>query len=260
MKNFGFIKSIYNDLLSESISEKDSERKKIFKTYIKAIKENEILKTQFLIYKNIEDKIEENEAKAVEYIKENISLMNKFSKKEIFESNKKLTDFISEKLEEFKEAYNENRMKPLHESISTLIFTDKTASTIDKIVESISVASDYIKSNTIKKINESLGVSNDILISVVVDKYNEKYTELNEASKKLINLVLDSTENEKIQYYKNVVKECLELVNTKIKEADISLKESLLSLKENLLDKNFNGETFEQDVMKMFKLKNDLNE
>ncbi len=73
MKNFGFIKSVYNELLSESISEKNSETKSVFKKYLKSIKENEILKTQFLIYKNIENKIEENEAKADENIKEIIN-------------------------------------------------------------------------------------------------------------------------------------------------------------------------------------------
>jgi hypothetical protein len=35
MKNFGTIKTIYNDMLSEAISNKDVKRKKIFKTYIK---------------------------------------------------------------------------------------------------------------------------------------------------------------------------------------------------------------------------------
>lgn len=258
MKNFGFIKSVYNELLSESISEKNSETKGVFKKYLKSIKENEILKTQFLIYKNIEDKIEENEAKAVEYIKENIALMNKYSKKEILESNKKLSKIVSDKIDSFKGLYDENRMKPLHESITTLIFTEKNAATIDRIIESISVASDYIKSNTIKKLNESLGVSNEVLTSVVVDKYNETYDQLSESAKKLIAVVVDSTENEKIEFYTNTLKECVGLVNSKLKEADLALKESLLSLKENLLERNFDIKTFDQDVLKIFKLKDDL--
>ncbi len=99
MKNFGFIKTIYNDMLSEAISNKDVKRKKIFKTYIKKLKENEVLRTQFLIYKNIESKIEENETRIIEYIKENISLMNKFSKKQILNSNKKLAKGVSLKIE-----------------------------------------------------------------------------------------------------------------------------------------------------------------
>jgi hypothetical protein len=263
MKNFGFIKAIYNDMLSEAISNKDIKRQKIFKTYLKTLKENEVLRTQFLIYKNIEDKIEESKTKAVEYIKENIALMNKYSKKEILESNKKLTKYISNKIDDFKNIYDENRMKPLHESISTLIFTEKNASTINKIIDSIDVASDYIKSNStrgIKKVNESLGVSNEILTSIVVDKYNEKYKKLSKGSKKLINTILESSTSDKIEFFESTIKDCLGIVNEQIVDADLSLKESLLSVKENLLNRVFNESTFDVDILKIFQLKKDLNE
>lgn len=257
MKNFGFIKTIYNDMLSEAISNKDVKKKKIFKTYIKKLKENEVLRTQFLIYKNIESKIEENETRIIEYIKENISLMNKFSKKQILNSNKKLAKGVSLKIEAYK---NNEVMKKLHENISYLINTQKNAKTIDSIFESVSQISDYIKNNTKKKITESLGVSNEILTSVVVDKYNEKYMGLSEGSKKLINTILESSNSDKIEFFNKTIKDCLGIVNEQIVDADLSLKESLLSVKENLLNRVFNESTFEVDILKIFQLKKDLNE
>ncbi len=257
MKNFGFIKTIYNDMLSEAISNKDVKRKKIFKTYLKKLKENEVLKTQFLIYKNIESKIEENETRIIEYIKENISLMNKFSKKQILNSNKKLAKGVSLKIEAYK---NNEVMKKLHENISYLIHTQKNAKTIDSIFESVSQISDYIKNNTKKKITEALGVSNEILTSVVVDKYNEKYKGLSESSKKLINTILESSNSDKIEFFKSTIKDCLSIVNEQIVDADLSLKESLLSVKENLLNRVFNESDFEVDILKIFQLKKDLNE
>ncbi len=257
MKNFGFIKTIYNDMLSEAISNKDVKRKKIFKTYLKKLKENEVLRTQFLIYKNIENKIEENETRIIEYIKENISLMNKFSKKQILDSNKKLAKGVSLKIEAYK---NNEVMKKLHENISYLIHTQKNAKTIDSIFESVSQISDYIKNNTKKKITESLGVSNEILTSVVVDKYNEKYKGLSEGSKKLINTILESSKSDKMEFFNKTIKGCLSIVNEQIVDADLSLKESLLSVKENLLNRVFNENTFEVDILKIFQLKEDLNE
>ena len=257
MKNFGFIKTIYNDMLSEAISNKDVKRKKIFKTYIKKLKENEVLRTQFLIYKNIESKIEENETRIIEYIKENISLMNKFSKKQILNSNKKLAKGVSLKIEAYK---NNEVMKKLHENISYLIHTQKNAKTIDSIFESVSQISDYIKNNTKKKITESLGVSNEILTSVVVDKYNEKYKGLSEGSKKLINTILESSNSDKMKFFNKTIKDCLGIVNEQIVDADLSLKESLLSVKENLLNRVFNENSFEVDILKIFQLKKDLNE
>jgi hypothetical protein len=257
MKNFGFIKTIYNDMLSEAISNKDVKRKKIFKTYLKKLKENEVLRTQFLIYKNIENKIEENETRIIEYIKENISLMNKFSKKQILNSNKKLAKGVSLKIEAYK---NNEVMKKLHENISYLIHTQKNAKTIDSIFESVSQISDYIKNNTKKKITESLGVSNEILTSVVVDKYNEKYKGLSEGSKKLINTILESSNSDKMKFFNKTIKDCLGIVNEQIVDADLSLKESLLSVKENLLNRVFNENSFEVDILKIFQLKKDLNE
>lgn len=257
MKNFGVIKTIYNDILSEAISNKDSKKKKTFKTYIRKLKENDVLKTQFLIYKNIENKIEENETRIIEYIKENISLMNKFSKKQILNSNKNLAKGVSLKIETYK---NNEVMKKLHENISYLIHTQKNAKTIDSIFESVSQISDYIKSNTKKKITESLGVSNEILTSVVIEKYNKKYVALSEGSKKLINTILESTHEDKIEYFNTTIKDCLTIVNEQIANADLSLKEGLLSVKENLLNRVFNEGTFEVDILKIFQLKKDLNE
>ena len=48
--NFGQIKDVYNEILAESISSGDKKKKGVFKTYVKALKENEILKSQFFIY------------------------------------------------------------------------------------------------------------------------------------------------------------------------------------------------------------------
>ena len=58
MQNFGKIKNHFNSLLVEAIATKDEKKKKLFKEYVKAIKNDEILKAQFLIYNNIEDKSE----------------------------------------------------------------------------------------------------------------------------------------------------------------------------------------------------------
>ena len=63
VKNFGKIKNTYNEVLVESVITKNKNKKELFKTYIKTIKENEILKNQFLVYNLIENKVESNEGK-----------------------------------------------------------------------------------------------------------------------------------------------------------------------------------------------------
>lgn len=96
MKNFGQIKNTFNEILAESILKKDKDKKDLFKQYIKLIRENKILRTQFLVYTNIESKIEENENKAYQFIQENIELLKKFKKKDIIEVNEKLNKLLIE--------------------------------------------------------------------------------------------------------------------------------------------------------------------
>jgi len=54
MKNFGKIKNVFNELVSEGIATKDVASLDLFKKYVKTVKENEILKTQFLVISNID--------------------------------------------------------------------------------------------------------------------------------------------------------------------------------------------------------------
>jgi len=58
--------------------------------------------------------------------------------------------------------------------------------------------------------------------------------------------------------FKESIKECLSLVNDKLKVADVDLKVSLLDLKENLLDKKYDNDSFEVDVLKLNTLKESL--
>ena len=71
MKNFGNIKDTFNSILAESIIKKNEEGKKLFNVYLKTLKENEELRKQYLIYKNLSTKSFDDAADAKDYIKEN---------------------------------------------------------------------------------------------------------------------------------------------------------------------------------------------
>ena len=87
MQNFGKIKNVFNNLLIEGIVKKDVASKKLFKKYIKAIKESEILKTQFLVYNNIENKIDADSFSANVFVSENIKLLDKYKTSDILKEN-----------------------------------------------------------------------------------------------------------------------------------------------------------------------------
>ena len=259
--NFGQIKDVYNEILAESISTGNKEKKGLFKGYVKALRENKILKSQFFIYSNIQNKLEENESRAIEFIKENINLMNDFTTKEINEANKTLIlDLVFENTQLYSTT---SRIKELHENISKLITTKKGPNTISSLVETTQKVAEYITSN--KKIEQVVveGLDEVILSSkelgkLMVDKYNDRYSELTESDKKTLKLILESTVEGREGLYKTTISECLALVNTKLGHSSDSLKESLLSLKESLLDRKYITESFDVDIIKMLELKEDL--
>ena len=257
MNNFGQIKYTYNYLLAEGISKNSSKEKVEFKKYVKTIKENKILKAQFDIYYNIENKVESDGWRALNYVNECLSLMDGFSKKEIKDVNNKLNE--SEFIKNNTVDISDGKSK-LYVAIDTLINTTKTASNLDTITESKNIIVDYILNNKHNdSVVEGYGLPNSVLSEIAADKFNEAYSDLSESEREAISVIIGSDELEKEKLYKKIIGECLELVNTKLSESSGEVKEKLLATKENLLNRNYNYETFVNDLSKVIELKDYLN-
>jgi len=252
IKNFGEIKNAFNEMLVEFVIAKNSEKKDIFKKYVSSIQENEILKNQFLVYTNIENKVEPDINKAILYVKENIDLFSKYSKKDILEANKKLASLIS--VENHKGENSE-----LYENISALIFTEKTADNLDTIVEATNKIANYIVNNKEKVFTESIDLPNTMLTNIMVDKYNQKYNSLDESEKKIIKVLVESTDDEKKEVYASVIRECIDLINENLEGSDLETKDKLLRVKDRLLnDKQEIDENFIKNISKLAELRNSL--
>lgn len=254
MQNFGKIKNAFNNLLIEAVVSKDAKNKKLFGSYVKAIKENKVLKTQFLIYNNIENKVEENEFKANLFLQENIKLMNQFSKKEILEANTKLASKINDIPEVI-----EN--KDLYENISKLIFTEMISENIDMVVEATAQIVQFMKDNTTKDIVEVVELPTSMLTSIMVEKYNAKYANIDESELKIIKSLMDSSDDDKTTIYEETKRECINLINLQLIEENITLetKDKLLKVKDKLLnDKMDISEDYFNNISKLIELKNKL--
>ena len=252
MQNFGKIKNAFNGILVESFVGDKESNKNIFKIYIKTIRENEALKTQFLVYNNIENKIEENEFKANLFLQENITLLNKFSKKDLLEANMKLAKSISIENESYEK-------QELHENLSELIFLKKTSKNIDAIVEATSKIIIHMKNNKLKLVKEAIELPNSMLSTIMVEKYNERYSTLDENEKEILKVLIESTDDQKQEVYKKTLKECIDLINENLKEADLNAKDKLLQVKEKLLNDTIEvNENFFKNISKLVELKSSL--
>jgi hypothetical protein len=253
VQNFGKIKNAYNEILVESVVTKDKDKKDLFKSYLKTIKENESLKNQFLVYNVIENKVEINESKAKSFVDECINIISKYNTNDILKANNKLAEnIVFEKDSDYDK-------KELHENITTLIFTPKNTKNIDTILEAKSYVVNYIMNNKEKLVGEGIELPNSMLSTIMVDKYNERYADLDESDKEVLKTLIDSDDTKKKEVYSKTIRECIDLIDEKLKESSLDAKDKLLKVKDKLLnDKLEVNEDYTKNISKLVELRSSL--
>lgn len=260
MQNFGKIKNIFNSLLIEGVVKKDDISKRLFKKYIKTIKESEILKTQFLVYSNIENKIDSDAFSANIYITENVKLLEKYTPAEILNENKKLVDLLKKSVESLNELDKEYELSKLHESLSNLILTKRTPKNIEVITEEIKNVTNFILSNKQKEIKENIDLPVSILSKIMVEKYNEKYSAIEKEDKEILKTLINSNVEDKRVLYSKITNECIDLVDNVLKNSDKESGEKLKMVRDKLVEdiNAFNENEFLGRVTKLIELRNNL--
>lgn len=256
MQNFGNIHNAFNDILIEGIINKDILKKKKYQKYVKILKENEILKTQFLVYTNILNKVDKDTFKAYNYVSENINLISKYSLSDITKANKILINLLGEDEKYLKNDY-EN--KTICNTINSLIKESKNSnpSNLDKILNAKSILAEHIVNNKEKeKISEG-GVPNSVLLEVVINKFNQKYSDIDDETKEIIKKLGNLNEEEKINLFNESVNKCISLVENSNGD-DSAIKEKLLEVKNKLIGMEYNSEMFPEQITKLLKLEDDL--
>ena len=119
---------------------------------------------------------------------------------------------------------------------------------------------DYIVTNKAKVVNESYDVPSSMLSSILVEKYNERYSELTETEKEVIKVLVESDDNQKIELYSKITRECIDLIDSKLTESDLDTKDRLLKVKDKLLRNTIEiNEDFSKNISKLVDLKETLN-
>ena len=255
MQNFGKIKNAFSEILAEGIASNDVAKKKLFKQYVKTLRESDILKTQFLVYENIENIVENDQFSANLIINENLNLLNKFNKKDILKENQKLISLSEDVKNRLEESYDD-KLSDLHESVSKLVFSDRTPKTVNEIAKNTKNVLDYITTNKARVVEETYEVPNSMLSSILVEKYNERYSELTETEREVIKVLIESTDEEKLEVYTKITRECIDLIDNKLTESDLDTKDRLLRVKDKLLRNNIElNEDFSKNISKLVDLK-----
>jgi len=260
--DFGTLKNKFTQILIESHIKGDQKGKKLYKQFLKIIKENETLRSNFIVYKNIENKVSKSEIEANEYLKENLSLLEKYRDvrgkkiKSIFESNNQLLLLLK------KHGYKLNE-KPseLHESLHKLTTSQKDVSNINELHESFEKVKSWLL--TPKKTETDVDVKKPVdankFLNIVVEKYNKKYSDLSEQDKKILKVILSENENEKKSLLEELSKDVINIINESLTNyTNLELKVKLLETKDVIRDMSYNKDTFKENLLKIYELKNNL--
>lgn len=256
MYNFGKIKETYNKLYLESFSTKDDNKKKIFEYYISKLKESKILKEEFNCYNALQNGSFQSELDSQLFIEGNVNIVKSLDKNELDQIHTDLTNKLNENGYSLIES--ENEIISLFEDILNL---ERKYKNLNRITESIiKLRKTLVKESSQEEKEETIALPTNVLSNLMVNKFNSKYSELDENTKQIIKVSLNGSEEERSMLFNSTLKECVELVNNKLKESanDLELKDKLLQTKERLLEMSFNNDTYIENLTKLVELKNNL--
>jgi hypothetical protein len=252
MQDFGKIKDAFNSLLIEGIAKKDDKSKKIFKNYLRTIKNDKILKTQFMVYNNIETKVDSDFNSASLYVNENLKLLKKYKISDIVSANKKLSNLLPENVK------IDNNEKKLYESLNYLICTETTPKNVDKISEELKNVINYINNNKPKQINENTYLPNSFLMNIMVQKLNEKYADINTQDREIINVLVDENVETKKAFYNKAVNECVSVLDKLLENNNDESKDKLIAVKKKLCEEKVQDNQLNEKILKVLELKNNI--
>jgi hypothetical protein len=258
--NFGTIKNIFASLVVESHLEENQKGKKLYKRFINLLKEDEVLKSQFIVYKNIEGGHFDSEVTASNYLKENIKVLKGFGEKRINESNKKLITLLKNNGISFKGV----KVESLHKSIHTLITEKEKATNINKIHESFSDVTKWLLTDKNNKKSEDEYIRENIdpkkFLDIAIKKFNEKYSDLTEEEKNILKVLRENDEDSIRVLVGDLISENIELINQNLQDysENLSIKEKLLETKDLVYKMKEDNNSFSENVLKLLELKSNL--
>ncbi len=223
--NFGAIKdTIYKVSAREIVLESESNKKQnnSLNKFIKKIKEEPLLRVQYMIFENLTRGHFKNERLAERYINENMSLTKNLDWNKLLECNKKIRKEIlddifvkgDENLEKVYEAIHN-----LIESRTNLGYTDvnKSHSSYEAILEHLQREVDESTREKEEKEDMPNFFSWKYINEHAVSNFNKRYNHLSESDKKLLK-VLVSSDDVKINFAEDLKTECVERLDYLLEE------------------------------------------
>ena len=257
----GKIRNLYESI-SDIMLESDNGIK-IMRKYVKTIKENKDLKKVFSFYDFI-DKLNVDTDSRWNYINEGLKCLENIDKHSFKMGVKELGNIVSEgvKTSNITRSTIEeciNSTNNVYESVDFLILEKPTLKNINERIDAKRVIDSFLDNKTII-VKESY--TNDKTNKELISEINEELSEINESwMKELIeDITLNNLSNKDNKIlFENYKNDCLMIIENIINNNDeIEDKSKMFSLKEKLGVKEYNADSFNNDIINLAELKSTL--
>lgn len=252
--NIGVANLVVSNLLKESYLNNTSinEVKNTTSELVNIVKNSPILQLEFKVFNSIENKQIDDDALAPRYIDNNIKLFEVYTEKELKKEHKKLEPFINEN-----NVYDDNRIN-LYNAIGTLIEESLKPSNVidvDQIHEAFSIVLEHIKKPKTNNKADTLTNINEEVIELAINKFNEKYEKMSLDEVNLFKKLVNADDNEKEKIFKEYKDENSNILQSLLNENE---NEKISKSLDKLNDMNYNPEQADNDIIKLFELKQGL--
>ncbi len=269
--NFGAIKdTVFRYSTKHLVRESEGEIT-VLNAFLNEVKNNPILKLQYLIYKNLEEGYCKKENLAERFINQNLKLLEGYSWNEIVELNKNIRYSLLEQAH----VEGQKGKEDFYEAINTLIksntqkgYTDisKSQDAYDFLIQHLMTPKQPSSESTVQKISEQeypKFLSWKFITDLAVNSFNERYSHLNEDERNLLKILLSPEETKK-NHFLDLKKESLENINYLLKESESETVSSTLQRftdKINSLDENtITGNELDEAIIHLSELKQTITE
>ena len=260
--DFGTLKNKFTDSYISSHINENEGGKQLYKKFLEVLKESETLKEFFIVYKNLETKTVSSEVEGIEYIKENLSLLDKFrGKKSITKECVKLVNLL-----ENNDISIDGKPNLFNESLHILTTKKITSNNLDEIHEAKMVIVKHLMSDKTVEgddgdlVRENLDTSK--FLEIATEKYNEKYSHLPEYEKNIVKVMFEGSYSEKVGLLNDLVTETVGLVNKQLMSVgdNVELKSKLLETKDFIYNtkNDLNEGDLKPNINKLYEIRNVL--
>jgi hypothetical protein len=260
--NFGAIRdTVYRLSAKELISE--SKEDKSLSKFVKSLKDEPVLRIQYMVFENLQKGHFQNERLAERYINENMRLVKSVDWNNLLEINKKIRKSILD--EHF--VGSTNGQDKLYESIHTLIEsrTNKAFKDVNKSHEAYETILTHLQREVVeetRKIEESDDMpkffSWKYINEHAVNNFNKRYQHLNESDREVLKVLL-SSDDVKINYANDLKNESIEKINFLL-EDESEINDLLENFKIKLESiKNINNTNVDDIIINCKELEDTIN-